>query len=520
MHLRLLAALGLLLLAGCATTGTEPASLPDGAAVPVRHAPAKPAVAVDEHLFNPDRIDSGDHYGNVWERVIDQFALPDCAAHEANLQWARWYADRPDYMARVFNRAQPWIYYIAGELEKRNMPGELALLPIVESAYDPFAFSSGRALGTWQFISETGKRYGLNQNWWYDGRRDVWASTVAALEYLNTMARLFDGDWLLALAGYNAGENRILREVQRNQSAGRPVDFWNLSLPRETRGYVPKLLGLACLFKNAADYQFVLAHTPNEPVVAAVEMDQQADLVLLSQISGVPVDVLFTLNPGYNRWATAPEGPFRVVLPVENAATLQAALETAGSELMKWDQVVVERGDTLSLLASRHQVPVDVLRHTNDLHGDTIHPGQRLRLPRDDQLMIDPMYAAAASELQQLQAGLIAADRVTHNVRPGENLSTIARRYKVSVEDLQRWNGISDPRKLRAGRQLVVFHTPTQTPTIVGSGGSTIKHVVQRGDSLWSIARKYKVKINELRSWNDLNSGSTLHPGQSIQIQL
>lgn len=520
MHLRLLAALGLLLLAGCAITGTEPASLPDGDAVPVQRLPAQPAVVVDEHLFNSERIDSGDAYGNVWERVIDQFALPDCAAHEASLQWARWYADRPDYMARVFKRAQPWIYYIAGELEKRKMPGELALLPIVESAYDPFAFSSGRALGTWQFISETGKRYGLNQNWWYDGRRDVWASTVAALEYLNTMAGIFDGDWLLALAGYNAGENRILREVQRNQSAGRPADYWNLSLPRETRGYVPKLLGLACLFKNAADYQFVIADTPNEPVVAAVEMGQQADLVLLSQMSGVPVDVLFTLNPGYNRWATAPGGPFRVVLPLENAGTLQAALETAGTELMKWDQVVVERGDTLSLLASRHQVPIDVLRHTNNLNGDTIHPGQRLRLPRDDQLMIDPLYAAAASELQQLQAGLIAADRVTHSVRPGENLSVIARRYKVSVKDLQRWNDINDPRTLRAGRQLVVFHTPTQAPGIAGSGSGTVKYVVQRGDSLWSIARRYKVKINDLRSWNDLNSGSTIRPGQSIQIQL
>jgi membrane-bound lytic murein transglycosylase D len=515
----LLTASVLLLLAGCATTGSEP-SIPSAShTVPARTTPtaAPVATAVDEHLYVPAAETDQPEYAHVWERVIDRFSMQDCSQHEINLQWARWYAARPDYMERIFNRAQPWIYHIAEELERRNMPGELALLPMVESAYDPFAYSSGRASGAWQFISDTGRRYGLKQNWWYDGRRDVWASTAAALDYLAKMNGMFEGDWLLTLAGYNAGENRIIRQVKRNKANGRSTDFWSLKLPLETRGYIPKLLGLACLFKNPELYDFKISPTPDKPVIAAIDLGQQTDLVLIARMSGVPIDVLFTLNPGYNRWATSPDGPYRVILPLENAALLQSSLQNVDvADLMKWDQVVVERGDSLSRLAQRHHVPVEVLRAGNKLQGDRIHPGQKLRLPRDDQLLVDPLYAAAAGELQRLQAGLIAADRLSHRVRPGETLSVIARRYQVSVQDLQRWNHINDPRTLRAGASLVVFHTPTEATASSGS----VEYTVQQGDSLWKIARKYKVRVNDLRGWNDLGTDTTLQPGQSIRIQL
>jgi membrane-bound lytic murein transglycosylase D len=186
---------------------------------------------------------------------------------------------------------------------------------------------------------------------------------------------------------------------------------------------------------------------------------------------------------------------------------------------MRWDQVVVERGDTLSDLANRHHVPLDVLKSSNRLTSNTIRPGQKLMLPRDDQLMIDPLYASAAAELRELQSGLISADRITHKVRPGENLSVIAKRYRVSVKDLQRWNNISDPRTLRAGYELVVFHTPTQSNSGNGSNGE-VQYVVKSGDSLWLIARKYKVRVNDLRSWNQLDKGAVLQPGQSLRIQL
>ena len=524
MRLRLAVFALLFFLAGCATTGngTAPQTQADPEPVEILTPPSS-AATIDEHLFEPEILpvsESDQHvHASVWERLTHQFALPECSDHDEALQWARWYADHPDYMARIFKRAQPWIYHIAQELERRDMPGEIALLPIVESAYDPFAYSSGRALGTWQFIASTGRNYGLNENWWYDGRRDVWASTDAALDYLSYMAGLFDGDWLLALAGYNSGENRVARQVRRNRDRGKPADFWNLKLPRETRGYVPKLMGLTCLFKYPQNYDFQLPATPDHPVIAAVDIGQQADLVLVAQMADVPIDRLFALNPGYNRWATSPDGPYRIVLPIKNAELLEATLQTIDpSSLMKWDQVVVQSGDTLSEISTRHQVPVSVLRSANNLNGDMIRVGQKLRLPRDEQLLVDPLYAQAAMELQNLQSGLIAAQQITHKVRPGESLSVIARRYKVSVRDLQRWNNISDPRRLRAGATITVFHSPAPSRTASGSG--TVKYVVQRGDSLWSIARKYKVKVNDLRSWNDLGSNSLLHPGQSIRIEL
>jgi membrane-bound lytic murein transglycosylase D len=518
-------ALSLLFLAGCATTGSnsqqQDSAIPDSQAI-TEIQPGS-AATVDEHLYIPEPTPESEAESqdilisvSVWERVIQRFELEDCRNHEISLQWADWYAARPEYMARIFNRAQPWIYYIAEELERRDMPGELALLPIVESAYDPFAYSRGRALGTWQFISATGRRYGLKQNWWYDGRRDVYSSTTAALEYLSVMQQMFDGDWLLALAGYNSGEGRVERAVKRNQRAGKPADFWNIKLPRETRGYVPKLLGLACIFQYPEDYNFRIARTPNKPVIAAVDVGYQADLVLVSQMAGVPIDQIFTLNPGYNRWATSPDGPFHVVLPVANAERLRAALETVQpNSLMKWDEVSVERGDTLSTLADRHHVPVEVIRSANGINGDLIRVGQRLRLPRDDQLLVDPLYAQAATELAKLQSGLLAADRMTHRVRPGESLSVIARRYRVSVQDLQRWNNISDPRTLRAGRNIVVFASPA--PGAPTSGGS-FKYTVQTGDSLWSIARKHKVKLKDLMSWNGLSASTVLQPGQNITI--
>lgn len=522
MPVKILAALVFLLLAGCAATGTNKntGEVPELTSPLVENPPPIDAAVVDEHLFELPPIEKGQAYVNVWERVVDRFSLPECSDREVNLQWARWYADRPEYMARIFKRAEPWIHYIAEELERRNMPGELALLPIVESAYDPFAFSSGRALGTWQFIAETGRRYGLKQNWWYEGRRDVWSSTQAALEYLSYMNEMFEGDWLLALAGYNTGEGRVSRQVKRNRAAGKPTDYWNLSLPRETRGYVPKLMGLTCLFKYPERYAFKMAETADEPVIAAVDIGLQADLVLLSQMSKTPIDVLFTLNPGYNRWATSPEGPFRVVLPLENATLLEAALKTIDpASLMRWDQVVVERGDTLSSLASRHQVPLDVLKSSNQLSNNTIQPGQKLLLPRDEQLLVDPQYAAAAAELQELQSGLISADRITHRIRAGENLSVIAKRYRVSITELQQWNNITDPRRLRIGKELVVFHTPTQSRSANGNS-SEVRYVVTRGDSLWSIARRYKVRVNDLRSWNSLDKSVVLQPGQKLRIQL
>ncbi|MGB7451320.1 MAG: LysM peptidoglycan-binding domain-containing protein, partial [Lysobacterales bacterium] len=470
MTSRLLLPLLCLFLASCATTNnTSPEPAPQIPETTQAELPKGAGESIDEHLFVPEPVETVTdvisepvpEFDNVWARLVSNFSLPACDGHEESLVWARWYAKHGAYMARVMKRAQPWIYFIAEELEARGMPGELSLLPVVESAYDPFAYSSGMALGTWQFIASTGKQYGLRQDWWYDGRRDVWSSTNAALDYLEHLNKKFEGDWLLALAGYNSGEYRVEREIKKNLKKGKPTDFWSIRLPKETKGYVPKLLGLSCLYQNPENYGFELPEAPNKPVIAVVEMEEQSDLVLISQFSEVSIDVLFGLNPGFSRWATSPEGPWRIILPIEGAKKLQQHISADPTPtLMKWDQVLVENGDTLSALAARHHVPVSVLRSTNNLDSDRIRIGQKLRLPRDEQWLVDPLYVAAANELQKLQSGLIASERVTHKVRRGESLSVIARRYKVSVKELQTWNRISDPRKLRAGQTLTLFQSP------------------------------------------------------------
>jgi membrane-bound lytic murein transglycosylase D len=500
-----------LLAAGCSSLQTsDPVEL-------VTDTPVEPVLTVPEAYVEQQAVSTetpqhaepaAPHYDTIWERMVDQFALESCEAHPSAIAWAEWYAARPDYMNRIFKRAEP----------KRNMPGEFVLLPVVESAFDPFAFSSGRAVGTWQFIAATGKRYGLQQNWWYDGRRDVYSATQAALQYLQDMSIMFDGDWLHAMAGYNSGEGRVGRAIKKQRAKGQPEDYWNLKLPRETRGYVPKLLGLQCLFNNPEKYGLELPPIANAPVVKLVDMGTQADLIITAQMAEMSVEDLFRLNAGFNRWATAPEGPYHLVMPLANAATIESKLERLEpAALMRWDQITVKNGDTLGKLAQEYHVPLSVLRTANEGSGDLIRIGQKLRLPREGSDRIDPLYASTASELQSLQARLVAPSRRSHRIRPGESLSVIANRYGVSVNNLQRWNKISNPHSIRAGQTLAIFQ---QQVAPKSTASSQTRYTVQHGDTLWGIARKYRVKMNDLMRWNNLSSASVLQPGQRLNVML
>ncbi len=524
MRLNFLIYLAFLLIAGCAGLRQPEQAVaiagdqvePVLAVSEVYAGQAEPAPVISEDIEPAGPVIP--HYNTIWDRVVDRFALESCEAHQGAISWAKWYASKPDYMARIFKRAEPWLYYIAGEVEKRNMPGEFVLLPVIESAFDPFAFSRGRAVGTWQFIAETGKRYGMKQNWWYDGRRDVYSATQSALNYLQDMADMFEGDWLLAMAGYNSGEGRVGRLIKKQRAAGKPTDYWSLKLPRETRGYVPKLLGLQCLFSDPEKYGVQLPDFPNEPFIKLVELETQADLVITAELAGMPVEKLFRLNAGFNRWATAPEGPYHLVMPLANAARIEDKLELLAIDaLMRWDQITVRKGDTLGKLAQEYHMPLSVLRDANEGSGDLIRVGQKLRLPREGIDRIDPLYASAASELQSLQARLVAPARSTHRIRPGESLSVIARRYRVSVGNLQRWNNISNPHAIRAGQSLLIFQ---QQVAPAGKAGSTTRYTVQRGDTLWDIAKKYRIKMNDLMRWNNLNARSILQPGQRLNVML
>ncbi|HTY93700.1 MAG TPA: transglycosylase SLT domain-containing protein, partial [Steroidobacteraceae bacterium] len=257
-------------------------------------------------------------YSDLFDRMRAGFRLPD-SDHSAVDRELEWYAGNPDYLGRAFSRADLYLYHIVTELEARGMPLELALLPVVESAFEPYAYSASRASGLWQFIPGTGTRYNLKQDWWYDGRRDVVESTRAALDYLQALNSEFNGDWLLAIAAYNCGEQNVERAVARNQAAGLPTDFWNLRLPAETRAYVPKLLAMARVVAHPEHYGLSFNKIPNQPYFAKVDTQGQISMHVAAEIAGLTDAELYELNPAFHRWATDPAGPYALLVPADTA---------------------------------------------------------------------------------------------------------------------------------------------------------------------------------------------------------
>ena len=301
--------------------------------------------------YKPLEPAENDAPGDLLARLRSGFTIETSMNRHIQAHLDR-FVRHPEYLELVFNRAQRYMPYIVDELEKRGLPLELALLPIVESAYDPFAYSHGRAAGLWQIIPGTATRFGIRQNWWYDGRRDVVDSTDGALSYLEYLHELMDGDWLLAIASYNSGEGNVLRAAKRNRSRSRPTDFWNLTLPKETISYVPKLLALVELVRDPEAFGVELPELVDTPQFAQTDVGGQLDLALAAELAGVDVDTLYAFNAGFNHWATDPEGPHRLVLPVDVSEVFNEALAALpADERVRWQRHKVRSGETLSEIA-------------------------------------------------------------------------------------------------------------------------------------------------------------------------
>jgi len=519
--------LTLVLVAGCAVRqkSVEPPEVPSGPETRPEPSPSDPFAAIDA-AFARLALDTEPADGRrepaeapVWARLVDRFRIARCPAGSSAARWAEWYAENVDYMERVLNRARPWMHHIAGEIEERDLPGEFALLPIVESAFDPFAYSHGRAAGPWQFLSATARDFGIIINDWYDGRRDFIAATSAALDYLKYLGGLFDGDWALALAAYNAGQGRVRRAIRHNAARGRSAEWHELPLPRETLGYVPKLKGLGCLFRDPVRYAFVLPALADRAPVVAVPVDGAVDLAQLALHAGLDLAELVTLNAGLNRHLMPPDGPGYVVVAAADAARVADTLESLPPPApLEAQRIRVRSGDTLSALALRHATSIDALKRVNGLDGDRLIAGQELALPgryRSDAPQAGPEYAAVYRELTALQKQLLPTDRFIHRVRSGESLWVIARRYGVSVGDLQRMNGLGPSTLIRPGQRLVIETDREATPPSL----RTDRYVVRQGDSLWRISRRQRVGLKELMRWNGLTAESVLRPGQELVIR-
>jgi membrane-bound lytic murein transglycosylase D len=536
------AALGLAL-SGCSTTpqGGDYSSLP-----PSPQHPAGAKRGLDAPLAygtareGREQIPPQQH-ADLFDRVRAGYALPD-TRHYAVDREVEWYRSRPDFLDRTFRRGARYLHHIVTEIERRDMPLELALLPVVESAFNPVAYSRSHAAGLWQFIPSTGKHYGLTQNWWIDERRDVLRATDAALNYLQYLHRYFKGDWYLAIAAYNGGEGTVSRAVKRNADAGRPTDFFSLDLKAETRDYVPKLLAISRIVADPPAYWLSFAAIPNQPYFDVVDPGKQIHLGEASELAGISRDDMFALNPAFNRMTTPPSGPHRLLLPVERAEPFRLALASgtgaqrvaaAATEPPPDVRHRVRSGESLTGIARQHGVSVESMRARNGLRGSVIHPGDILVIPRGGAAAATPVAEARPDIVAQLPERLPPAGRATaaptksaaapstrsHQVKPGETLWGVARKYGVTVPALAAANGMTTKSQLVAGTRLQVPGAgAASAPASPAAESSRMTYQVRRGDTLTQIAQRFNVSVEQLKAWNQIRQASSLKAGQKIVV--
>lgn len=452
---------------------------------------------------------------DIWDRLRRDFHLERRIDTPKVKDYIAYFSRNEGYMARVTERSRRYIFHVTEQLEDANLPLELALLPIVESAYDPFAYSHARASGMWQFIPATGRHFGLNQNWWYDGRRDVDESTRAAIKYFSYLSERFDGDWELVLAAYNGGEGTVRRAIERNQRRGLGTSFWDLQLPRETQRYVPQLLALAEVVSRPDYYRVPLHDIANKPYYAEVDVGSQIDLAQAAELADIEIEELNLLNPGFNRWATDPNGDHELLIPLEKRDTFLAALQDLPvDQRVTWQRYKIARGDSLSTIARRYETTVAAIRQTNKLRSNRIRAGQTLLIPS----ATGPtgQYAYALDQRVQRRQSSGNGDKSSYTVRPGDTLWGIARTLDVSVRQLASWNSMAPGDTLRPGRKLVAY---------AGSdGGSSnrtarkLSYRVRSGDSLYRIAKKFSLDVGDILRWNKISKSSYLQPGQRLTL--
>lgn len=520
----LVALLGVLIgVQGCAYTKNEAES--ELVIVPTPEEQLEADIA--EHSLDAEPLDApeadepiAEPEFTLWDRIRAGYQL-EIPQDKRIDQERNWYGKHQSYLDRVTDRGERYLYYIVGELERRNMPMEFALLPIVESAFDPFAYSHVTASGMWQFMPRTGRSLGLKQNWWYDGRRDVVLSTNAALTYLEKLHKHFDGDWLLAMAAYNSGIGNVSRAIKRNEKAGKPTDFWNLKLPRETQAYVPRLLAISQLIGAPEDYGLTLRPIPNQPYFEAVEVGSQIDLAQAAELAEIDMDELYQLNPAFNRWATDPTGPHTLLVPYASADSFKEKL--AGippGKRITWDRYTIASGDSLSTIAAKYKVSVDSLKSINGLRNNNIRAGKTLLVPiaakKDEHYTQSIVQRIQTRQSSGGKSG--NSTKVEHIVQSGDSFWSIGKKYGVTPSKVAHWNNLAPADLIKPGQTLVIW---TKAEASTASNNAVIRKLsykVRRGDSLHRIADKFKINVSDILQWNQVDTKSYLQPGDTLTL--
>ncbi|GHU15501.1 lytic transglycosylase [Betaproteobacteria bacterium] len=483
----------------------------------------------------PQVIDLTTPSPDLWTHIRNGFAMPTLNDEVVTRQ-QQYYQSHPEYLRRMVERSSLYLHHIMRELEQRGMPTELALLPMVESAYNPRAQSPAQASGLWQFIPSTGRVFKLEQNWWQDQRRDIVASTSAALDYLQYLYELH-GDWHLALASYNWGEGAVGRAMAKNAAKALPTDFLSLTLPSETRNYVPKLQALKNIFGNPRLMaELGIPDIPNAPYFRTLTTDAPMDAQLAARFADMSADEFAALNPAHNRPVIPAQST--LVVPADRLERFQAALTQHEAPLTNWQAYAVQSGEKLEDVAPRFGITLADLKRVNGLHGGRVqvNPGFTLLVPAQDEadLLAYEDFLALA---EQGRALVVAPGRI-HVVKKGETLMAIARKYKMTLVALKNLNrGAGN--QLKVGARITI--SPGDNRTVARNTANVKKHKsapqktaaankstlqakvthhkVQKGDTLFSIAKRYQVKLDDLKRWNRL-ANNNLRIGSTLNIRM
>ena len=462
----------------------------------------------------PPELLANKHYDNLWLKLAEGFTF-DVPDNERIEKLRDYYLSHPTYLHRVSKRAEPFLFLIIEQIENKELPLELALLPVVESTFDPFAYSSAGASGLWQFMPVSGARFGLQQNWWYDGRRDVYAATDSALRYMELLHRYLGDDWLYAFAAYNSGEGRVKRAIEKNKNLNKPVDYWNLALPKETQKYVPKLLALIDIMRNHKEYGVELPYIANQEVLTYVDTGSQIDLAYAAELADLTVAEIQLLNPGFNHWATAPDGPHKLLLPsVVSDQFSEKLSKVSKHERLRWDRYSVKAGDSLSVIAKNHATTTTVLKQINELDSSLIKVGQPLLIPIGSK-SLQQSLSVQATRLEK-QAKQNNKTKIAYQVIEGDTLWDISRRYKVTTKQIANWNNFDTTSMLSLGQNLIIWkNTPKSDAKPITR---RVSYHVRTGDSLGVIAKKFNVKTADLIKWNNLQDVKYIRPGQKLKV--
>ncbi|RDI46059.1 lytic transglycosylase [Aquicella lusitana] len=494
---------------------------------------------------------------NLWDVLREEFTLPHYEDNPAVQAKIEWFMNNQDFLLRSASRAAPYLYYILQQVRKRHLPAELVLLPIIESGYNPFNRSPVGAVGIWQLMPDTASGYGIKQDGWYDGRRDVIASTRGALNYLAYLQSFFDGTWLYAIAAYNTGEGNVLAAIKRNIREGRDTDFWSLPLSQQTKDYVPSLLALATIISNPEQYPIYLPPVRNAPYLAQVDLGTAIDLKYAASLAGISYKKIIQLNPAFNRTSTSTssKGPRKLVLPIENVEQFTENLGRSPlNRPINWIHYKIRTGDTLASIAKKFDTSPSAIRKLNRLSKNSLKHGTNLLIPNNGKFIppeedfLDEISSSKSLEKEKgSRSGtlaLAADERKTsldrnlslpanytlqpgdtiYMIRPKDTLENIAKRFHVSSKNLRVANQLKSD-NVKAGKQLII---PTHLANVISSDAATNEqmqkllpgdtlYMVRHGDTIDKIARKFHTSSSAIRLANLIDDRS-LVVGEKIVV--